>query len=164
MLFSLTAAGEALIAATPGVPPILDSFELGNGFGYTPSTADTGLHGTAVHVGAPSPGVIQSNSLVKYAILLDANLGTFAFGEVALKSGGVTVALGASSFPASKTRLTGTNKGNSIVIDAYLTTVGTSYSVYAELGNSDLEYSVAEPPTVDNLPGATGASPNIFPN
>lgn len=163
MHFELTLAGRAAIDANPGVPPILSLFRLGDGFGYLPSENDTALHGVQVHSGAPSSPIIQSSSLIKYTLSLDKDVGDFTFGEVGLfLPGGVLFALGASSYPIPKLRDLGVQQGNNLVIDCYITTVGTNYAIFAELGNSAWNLNVAAVNSVDSLPSAFRANPNVY--
>jgi hypothetical protein len=116
--FVLTTAGEAAIAANPGVPPKLYLFRLGDAYGYTPDPSDTALHGMQVHSGSPSDPVVQSSTLIKYTLAMDKDLGDFAFGEVGLYlPGGVLFALGASTIPIEKLKDQGTQEGNNLVID-----------------------------------------------
>lgn len=163
MHFVLTTAGEAAIAANPGVPPKLYLFRLGDAYGYTPDPSDTALHGMQVHSGSPSDPVVQSSTLIKYTLAMDKDLGDFAFGEVGLYlPGGVLFALGASTIPIEKLKDQGTQEGNNLVIDCYVTTVGSNYAIFAELGNSAWNLNVAASNSVDALPSAFRANPNVY--
>lgn len=163
MQFVLTTAGQAAIAATPGVPPVLTLYKLGDSFGYVPASTDLDIHGTQVGSGQPSIGIPQSNNLVKYTIFLDATIGDFQFGEVGLYlAGGVLFAIGSGSALINKLKNSGTQIGNNFVIDAYVTTVGTNYAIYAELGNSASSLNLSAVQSVDYLPSAFNAFPNIY--
>lgn len=163
MQFVLTTAGQLLIQSNPGVAPVLQSFKLGSGFGYTPNVGQTDLVGVEVHSGTPSSPVVQASNLVKYTVFLDFSLGNFNFGEVALYApGNVLFAIGTSTTQIPKVKSTVNTDGNSLSIDCYVTTSGTTYSIYAELGNSDVNINIPALPGIDTLPPAYLAIPNTY--
>lgn len=163
MQFVLTTAGQLLIQANPGVAPVLQSFKLGSSFGYTPSSGQTDLVGVEVHSGIPSNPVVQASNLIKYTVFLDYSLGNFNFGEVALYApGNVLFAIGTSTTQIPKVKSTVNTDGNSLSIDCYVTTAGTTYSIYAELGNSDININIPALPGIDTLPPAYLAIPNTY--
>lgn len=163
MQFVLTTAGQLLIQSNPGVAPVLQSFKLGSGFGYTPNAGQTDLVGVEVHSGTPSSPVVQASNLVKYTVFLDFSLGNFNFGEVALYApGNVLFAIGTSTTQIPKVKSTVNTDGNSLSIDCYVTTSGTTYSIYAELGNSDININIPALPGIDTLPPAYLAIPNTY--
>lgn len=163
MQFVLTTAGQLLIQSNPGVAPVLQAFKLGSGFGYTPNSGQTDLVGVEVHSGTPSNPVVQASNLVKYTVFLDFSLGNFNFGEVALYApGNVLFAIGTSTTQIPKVKSTVNTDGNSLSIDCYVTTSGTTYSIYAELGNSDININIPALPGIDTLPPAYLAIPNTY--
>jgi hypothetical protein len=162
MIFTLTTAGESLISSFPGIPPVFDEFRLGTGFGYIPSITDTAMHGAPVHTGVPSAGIIQANTLVKYTIAVEPNIGPFLFGEVGLYVGGALMALGCASSLVTKTATVGAIDGNMVAIDCYLTTSGTSYTVYAELGNSAAQGIIPHASSIEALPPAQNSLANLY--
>jgi len=163
MYFVLTSAGEAALAANPGSPPTLHSFKAGASFGYVPSIADTDIRGLPLHAGSPSSPVVQSSSLLKYTVHMDKDTGDFSFGEIGLYlPGGVLFALGASASPILKTRQQGVVSGNNLVIDCYVTTVGSNFAIFAEMGNSSSNLNVGSVNSVDSLPSAFNANPNVY--
>lgn len=163
MQFVLTTAGQLLVQSNPGVAPVLQSFKLGSGFGYTPNAGQTDLVGVEVHSGTPSSPVVQASNLVKYTVFLDFSLGNFNFGEVALYApGNVLFAIGTSTTQIPKVKSTVNTDGNSLSIDCYVTTSGTTYSIYAELGNSDININIPALPGIDTLPPAYLAIPNTY--
>ena len=163
MIFVLTTAGQAAVAASPGVPVVLAGYTLGSSFGYAPNVAQTAIVGTAQNSGVPSLPIISSNNLVKYVITLGTNTGPFTFGEVGLYlPGNVLFAIGVESTLITKTVTAGVVTGNNLTIDCYLSTVGTNYAIFAELGNSNQPLNLLALPGVDSLPAATSAFPNIF--
>jgi len=162
MLFILTPAGEQALQASAS-PPVLGTFTCGSNFGYAPNIAQVGVTGTIVATGQPSEAVVQSANLLKYVVNLDATVGDFEFGEVALHlPGGGLFAIGVSSTPIRKLKNAGTQVGNSLAIDCYISTAGATFSIFAELGNSENELSLQALSNVDVLPRATSAYPNIY--
>lgn len=163
MQFVLTTAGIAAIAASPGVPPILTMFKLGDSYGYVPDATDLDIRGTQVLSGSPSNPIAQSNNVIKYTIHLDSTIGDFNFGEVGLfLPGSILFALGSASYPILKVQNSGTQIGNNLVLDAYVSTTGTNYAIHAELGNSHSPLILSSIAGVDSLPSSFGASPNIY--
>lgn len=163
MQFVLTTAGQLLIQSNPGVAPALQHFKLGSSFGYTPNSAQTDLMGVELHSGTPSNPVIQASNLVKYTLFLDFSLGNFNFGEVALYApGNVLFAIGTSTTQIPKVKSAVNTDGNSLSIDCYVSTSGTTYSIYAELGNSDININIPALPNIDSLPPAYTAIPNTY--
>lgn len=163
MYFVLTTAGEAAIAASPGTPPTITLFRLGGQYGYVPAIGDTDIRGVQVYSGTPSAPVPQSTSIVKYTITLDSSVGDFSFGEVGLYlPGGVLFALGCMNLPVNKLRRQGTQPGNDLAIDCYVSTVGSNYAIFAEIGNSASNLNLGAVNSVDTLPSAFKAHPNVF--
>lgn len=163
MNFVLTNNGRAAIDASPNVPPILALFKLGSSVNYVPSSADVDIHGTQVWSGTPSLGVVQSSNVLKYTFYLDPNVGDFAFGEIGLYlPGNVLFALGSASSLINKLRTTNSSVGNNIVLDCYVSTSGTNYSVHAEIGNSSNPLNLSAVASVDALPSAFAALPNVY--
>jgi len=163
MHFVLTTAGLEAINANPSTPPTLSAYQLGSASNYLPQPEDTDLHGSDLYGGIPSVPIVQANNLTKYTIFLDASVGTFAFGEVALfLPGNVLFALGVASLPIQKTASSGAIKGNSLSIDCYVSTTGTTYAIYAELGNTSSNLNVPAVSSIDSLPSAYQAFPNLY--
>lgn len=163
MQFVLTNAGQLLIDSNPGVAPDLQSFKLGSGFGYTPNPGQSNITGLEVHTGLPSNPVIQASNLIKYTLFLDYSLGNFNFGEVALFApGNVLFAIGTSTTQIPKVKSEINVDGNSLSIDCYVSTSGTTYSIYAELGNSDININIPSVSGIDVLPPAYTAIPNTY--
>lgn len=159
----LTTAGQAAVASSLPAPPTFVEFRLGDGFNYLPAVGQTALTGTTVFTGVPGEAQIIGNNLLKYTLTLDATVGPFNFGEVGLYlPGNVLAAVGAASTLVPKTATAGAVLGNTIVVDCYLSTVGTDYAIYAELGNSNYPMNLSAIPNVDTLPAAAQAFPNIF--
>lgn len=99
MKFQITAAGLAAAFAASNNGPKLEvvKFQVGDGFGYEPSAAETGgIHGALLYEGTPTGYLVIDDDTCEYTLLMDESIGTFLFGEVALiMPGGATLALGA---------------------------------------------------------------------
>lgn len=163
MQFVLTNAGKLLIDSNPGVAPVLQAFKLGSSAGYTPSPTQTDILGSELHTGIPSTPIIQASNLIKYSLFLDFSLGNFGFGEVALYApGNILFAVGTSTTLIPKIKSAVNVDGNSISLDCYVSTTGTTYSIYAELGNSDININLPSLPSIDTLPPAYLAIPNTY--
>src|SRR5882672_10083941 len=132
MLIQLTTAGAMLLQNATG-PITLTSFELGSGYNYTPEPTDTMLHGMEVYAGTPSLPLAVNANIVKWSCFLDYPVGPFQFGEIGLYVGTTLFALGSSSELIQKLALTSVDPGNSIVIDVYLSMVGTNYNIWLNL-------------------------------
>ncbi|BAG41619.2 hypothetical protein [Ralstonia phage phiRSL1] len=160
MKISLTQAGVNLLNSNQG-PVTVTSFQVGAGFGYTPSLSDTALHGALLFTGQPTAPVAVNANVVKYSAYLDFNLGPFAFGEVGLFVGNTLFALAAADELIQKLA-TGSTPGNSVRIDMYLSMVGQNYAMWLNLATSNNEFQMAILPSVDNLPPSSQAVPNAY--
>jgi hypothetical protein len=160
MQFITTTAGQNLFQ-TATQPPVLTSFKLGSNFNYVPTASQNDVQGSVVFTGTPSSPIVVENNLVKYIIKLDREVGDFQFGEVGLFFGTTMVAIAAVAPRISKTAGSGGNVGNEIILDCYISTVGTSYAVYAEQGNSEGALDILQFPSIDALPNAQTAASNI---
>lgn len=76
----ITDAGRAALLLGPVT---LGSFKLGSGFGYTPGSGDTDIHGSTVLSGTPSAPITTYDNLYSYQLTLPSDQ-TFTFGEVGL--------------------------------------------------------------------------------
>ena len=162
MLVQLTNAGAALIAANQG-PIQLSSFQLGTGYNYVPQPTATGLEGTEVASGAPSPYVTINANVVKYSVYLDYDAGPYTFGELGLyTSTGVLFALAANSTLISKIPVSQGALGNSIRLDVYLSMVGSNYAMWLDYASSSNQFQLAVLQSVDQLPPPQSAVPNAY--
>lgn len=82
----ITDAGLAAAqVATPVGPFIhIDRFQIGDGYGYTPTRADTGLNGNLLFEDAPLSYRYVGDNTLDIICRLPADAGPFQFGEVAL--------------------------------------------------------------------------------
>lgn len=162
MLVQLTNQGAALLNQNKG-PIQLSSFQVGSAFNYPPKSSDTGLHGTSLFTGTPTPyGVVNAN-VVKYTAILDTTVGTFGFGEVGLySSDGNLFALATSPVLINKEASVNGAAGNSIRIDIYLSMVGDNYQMWMDVAQSNNPFRVATLNSVDQLPPTADAVPNVY--
>jgi hypothetical protein len=94
---------------------------------------------------------------------MDKDLGDFSFGEIGLYlPGGILFALGSATSPIHKVKDYLDQVGNNLVIDCYITTVGSNFAIFAELGNSGSNLNVGSLNSVDSLPSAFRANPNVY--
>lgn len=124
MIFQITEAGllAAANARENGYRLVLTRYKLGDAFGYTPTTTDTGLRGNQVHVGVFSGYYVITANQVQYLIALDESVGDFSFGEVSLElEDGTCFALGTLSEAQRKIKSSSSVVGNKITIEAKMT-------------------------------------------
>lgn len=163
MYFQLTTAGNDYLTLNPSIPPTLSIFRIGDALGYVPGAGDTNIHGNLLYSGNPSAPIVVENNLLKYTLYMDYSVGDFNFSEVGLfLPGNILFALGVNSTSISKIKKTSLVQGNAFAIDCYVSTVGMLFQVYAELGNSDFAMSVPALASLDQLPRAVDARPNIY--
>lgn len=160
MNFVITSYGTDWLANNPGEIPILAEYRLGSDFNYVPAGSDVDIHGTTLHVGTPSPGVLKPSGEFQYGIFLDRSIGDFEWGEVGLYHNGSLFALGALSSLNVKRKATSTEEGNFTSVLAVFNPAG-SYGVL-EIANSSNELNVQERGSIDLLPPAQAAYPNVF--
>lgn len=164
MYFVLTTAGQQYIADHQGVLPVLSSFKLGSSANYLPSESQTALVGAQVYTGVPSAPSSINQNVIRYTVFIDYNAPTFSFGEIILYlPGEVPFAIGTSSTLILKSQLDGVSQGSSISIDCYIpSSIATGYYPYASLANSSNELMVQSVGSLDQLPPANEAVPNIY--
>ncbi len=158
-MFTLTNYGVSWFAANPGVMPKLNRFRVGNGYGYTPDLAQTALHGAVKFLGTPSlPRAIASGEIA-YDLYMDLSVGDFTWGEIGLYLNGNLFGVGVYSTLMLKTKLTEAQPGNLVSMSLVMNPGQTA--VVALLNNSDNELNVTKASSVDTLPPAHLAYPNI---
>lgn len=175
MFFVLTSYGLSIQNNIPTLGTL--DYKLGDASGYTPDTTATGLTGAIVKTGKTASGSlngsrVETSSLVKFSIVLDFNDGPYTFGEAALYHNGNLVAIGANSTPYKKipqtydpvstATTTYDPDGNSITVDCYLPLDGNNPYGYGSVSNSDDILSVGRYNSVDRLPQAGTAKPNVW--
>lgn len=120
-LFTVTQSGiSALNAAQQGgVQLNVKSFSIGSGFGYTPSTAQTGLMGTVLYSSTISNYSIDSNGYSVFTLYLGADVGNFSFGEIGLYlASGALFAVAVLSTVQEKVVFSLNSPGNVITLKA----------------------------------------------
>lgn len=161
MQLVLTSAGEAALAG-PAIPALY-AFKLGDGHNYTPNTFDNGIHGTQVFTGIPSNAVVVTPNLLRYTIVIDPTSGPFDFGEIGLYlAGDVLFALGAFSTMQHKEPDSNTVVGGYLKIDCFVSVVGNSYAVLADVTNAVGNVRLPVLPSIDQLPQPVGAAYNTY--
>lgn len=161
MIFLLTNAGRVLFEATPGSPPVLNQYRIGSQYNYAASASQNDLEGSVLYSGSPSNPIIHPDNVVQYTILLPPSAGDFFFGEVGLFHAGELVAIGVSNVPIHKISSSGAQVGNYVNISAYVTFVEGSPDIFVEVGNSQDNLSVEVAYSIDSLPPAAMADPNV---
>jgi len=160
-MIQLTNAGVALIESNTG-PVVVDTFQLGSDYDYTPEPTDIGIHGTEVYSGIPTNPIAVNANIVKYSIFIDYPLGPFQFGEFGLYVGPTLFALGTTSELVQKLALTSVDPGNALRIDIYLSMVGTNYAMWLDLNQSNNSFRMGVLQSPDYLPPSSGAVPNAY--
>lgn len=161
MFFIITTEGQALIDATPGIPVVCTSYKLASSTPYTPSAAQTAMVGASLFTGAPATPSIQANGSIRYTITLDPTAGDFVFNEIGLFVGTTLFAVASNSSAITKIRTTGLIVGNSMALDCYVSPVSGGQA-FIDVGNSNVEYNIAQLGLVDNLPSALSNDINIY--
>jgi hypothetical protein len=103
--YQITQAGiTAAFYAGSGGPKIeINEFRLGTAYGYTPSLADTSLHGSVLYSGVPLGYAVINQDTCQYSLHVDETVGNFDFGEIGLYiNGGVLFALQSLQLPQRK--------------------------------------------------------------
>lgn len=180
MNLQITDAGVAALQSNSG-PLVLNAFRLGSAVNYIPLPTDTDIHGSVIWSGVPTPPIALTANLYKYSVYLDYDLGPFDFGEIALDFAGPLqsivgpvfiplgagvsnglFALGAANNLIHKEPVSNVGSGNSIRIDLYLSMVGTNYSMWLDLAESNNGFRMAILESVDYLPMSQNATPNAY--
>ena len=158
----LTDYGVAQLNQT-GKPLKIVKYKLGTGCAYNPSRSQTGLTGSQVYSSSiEGPNIINAN-VYQYSVLLDYNVGSFHFGEIAYyDANNRCVAISVSENLIEKRAMRNTNSGNSLRIDAYLSMVGGTYNTWADSIGSDIKFQIPVLETIDNLPPVKDSDPNCY--
>jgi hypothetical protein len=159
MYLQITNYGASVLASNPS--PTLDVFKLGNGVNYVPLPTDTDIHGSQQFSGQIAPPVTVNANVVRYTIALDTTVGDFDWGEVGYFHQGALFALAVSNSLEQK-RKTGVNLGNQLRLDAFLTVVGTNYTMIVDEASSSSQFQMATLSTVDQLPPSNQTTPNAY--
>lgn len=161
MIFTLTQAGKDEIAANPGVPMVLNQFKIGSQFNYAPTPTQGDIEGTLLYSGQPSYPIVHPDNIIQYTILLPSSVGDFFFGEVGMYLNGELMVIGVSQTAIRKVASYGDQEGNYLNLSAYVTTLGSVPNVFSEVGNSMENVSLETAYSIDTLPPASIAEPNV---
>jgi hypothetical protein len=163
MKFTITNAGIAAadIAASGGPYINITQYKVGSGVAYSPSAADTALHGTLLYTGTPRNYSVITADTVQYDLLMDETVGNFSYGEVGLYlADGTLFALSARETVQQKIA-TPTPGYNAIQIEARLRLTNISslieYTVLALTNAKILEVA-----SIDNLEPPLLADSNAY--
>lgn len=161
MLFELTTAGITALQSAGSTPPVLGAAKFGDAYGYVPGVGDTNIRGALLHSTVVSAAQVYNSNTLVYTLYLDPTVGPFNFGEVGLYlPGGQLFALGSNGVPITKLPNSPAGKGNNLKIDCYVSTVGSSYSMYSSVANDETAKLNAFG-SVDALPKAFQIEPNV---
>lgn len=162
MIIQLTNYGVSQLTSTQS-PLKITRYVLGDAAGYVPDLDQTGIKGAELYSsGVVGPEVVSAN-VSKYRIGLDYGIGDFQIGEVALyDNSDQCVAIGVESTPIAKTKNTTATKGNTLVLDTYLSMVGENYAMWIDKLSSSNTYNVPIIESVDQLEPVANATPNFY--
>ena len=157
MIVQITDYGVSVLNDTH-LPFTLKEYQLGSSYGYSPQQTATGIQGTLQKTGTVSSYEPVNGNTVKYRIGLDYDTPSFTFGEIALfDDQGKCVAICVSS-----QELETLYKTKSIVIDIYLSMVGTNYVMWTDDLTSSNTFSVPVIETVDALYPVSETTSNLY--
>ena len=159
MILQLTDYAVGVLATNP--TPQLDAFKIGSAYNYVPQPTDTDIHGTTLFTGMIAPPSVLNANVVRYTVAMDTSVGDFNWGEVAFFYQGQLFALAVGNSLQAKTKV-GATTGNQARLDAFLTVVGTNYSMIVDQADSANQFQMATLSTIDQLPPSNQATPNAY--
>jgi len=152
--WAVTTHGIGLISTAIATGPYvqLPTFRVGSGFGYTPNSGDTAIHGTLLHTGSVSSVTTINNDTIHVIVTLDQSVGDFSFGEIGLYStDGFLFALGTlPTLQNKRATVTGVQVGDVIKLDIYIVQTGVGAAVNVVL-TSVTNAQLVTIPSVDSL-------------
>jgi len=161
MRFVTTPAGEALLRNSAN-PPTLALFKLGytpNYYVPNPNQAD--IVGTEVGRGTPSAPVSQSANLIKYVVVMEGITTNLEFNQVGLfTTDGLLFAIGTNN-PAISIQGSA-NTPRRFAIDCYISIDEAEAHLYAQFSESQDSLNAQDVGSVDLLPRAVDARPNLI--
>lgn len=162
MNVQLTKYGIEQVASTQK-PLEIVRYVLGTSYGYNPSVDDSGIRGKSVYTNSViGPDIITAN-VYKYTVALDYAVGPFYFGEIAYyDANGKCVALAVSESQIEKLAMSNRSSGNSLKLDAYLSMVGNTYSMWSDSIGSNSQFQIPTLGSVDELPSVQSSDPNTY--
>lgn len=159
MYLQITDYGQSVLASNPS--PVLDVFKLGDAYNFVPLATDTDIHGALQFQGQISPPMAVNANVVKYTFALDTTVGNFDWGEIGYFYQGGLFALAVSNTLEQK-RKTGVTLGNQVRVDAFLTVVGTNYTMIVDEADSAATSQITSLSTIDQLPPTNQTTPNFY--
>lgn len=162
MIVQLTDFGVSVLTETKK-PLEIAKYVLGSAVNYTPSQAETNIHGEQVYTNSPTKPIAVSANVVKYTCTLSYEVGTFSFGEIAFfDAAGNCLAVGVADVLIEKQKYTDLTFGNSIVLDLYLSMVDGNYDMWIDDMRSDNEFNLPVCGSPDALPPVSQSSSNFY--
>lgn len=123
-LMLITNAGLAVAStAGPNGGPYINitSFQIGSGYGYTPTTSQTAIQGNLLYTGAPTTYQNIGNNTVNIICEIPPDAGPWDFGEVALfLEDGTMFSIAVFDTPQTKFSALGTNVVTSYTLNCLL--------------------------------------------
>lgn len=141
MIFVITSAGLAAAAAAGSGGPAINitNFSVGSGYGYTPTSSDTALHGQVLYNQAINSYSVLASNTVQYQCVINDSIGDFVFGECGLYlASGQLFALGSLAALQSKIHTVTGTAGNTITITAKLVLAQIGSSISFPINNQPL--------------------------
>lgn len=151
MLFQLTTEGRDRLNSDPAGIKITQTI-FGSDFGYTLDLEPTGIKGEVVIQNDTTwdPTIMDGNTL-RYTVFLAAELATLTFGEIALYSNGLLIAVGVNPTQLVKLGPMQGDDGFELRVDIFIDTDSDLRYVTADVVNSRDFNSFPRFPTVDLL-------------
>lgn len=163
--FILSAVGlaNATSAASPGgISVKLPTFKLGSGTGYTPTSADTALHGSTLYTGLISGSIKQADGSLLISCVLPAGAGPFTFGEIGIyDDSDVLFALACLPDPVTKTSNLNSGFGATYTFNGLLK-LGSAAVTIEVPGGSPVGFPVQYVTTWAALEPAPMAGPSLY--
>lgn len=163
--FVITQAGlnASTVAAQPGgISVKLTTFKVGSGSAYTPTKADTALHGSALYTGAITGYIRQGDGSLLVSCVLPLDVGPFTFGEVGLyDQGGTLFALACLPSPVQKISSLAGGFGDTFTYNGLLK-LGSSATTIDLPGVGPMAYPVQYVTSWAGLAPAPLAGPSLY--
>lgn len=162
MQLRFTAAGKNIFDTNPTAFQVT-RLVLTDAFGYVLPPVPSSLQGNTVYDQTAELSVaIDNTNTLRFTKLLDNTIGTFQFGEAGLYSGATLVAVGVNPTPISKIAASGTDNGNQMTLNFFLTYNNTNSYGFVKLGNSDSRYQLGQVQHLDYLDPPYEGDPNAY--
>lgn len=160
MYTQLTAEGQTLFDS--GTQVVLTKMVLGDGYGYTLDTSSTDIRGNVVYEGVPSVLETLSSNMFKTSLIMDATVGPITYGEFALYSNSVLVALGVSSSPFFKRGPADPKGASQVKLEVTIRVLGDNFQSFTNVLDGSNEFRLGICDRLDLLPRPLEATPNAY--